>query len=379
MSKVAIKRCQSYNQDQLDAAVSQCVELLGGIDRFVRKNDKVLLKPNLVLGHPPAKAVTTQPEIVASVVKLVRRAGGVPVVGDSPGGVNSPKRFNKILDVTGVGKICEELQVPVVLFDEESIELAILEGKLYKKMRVAKELKEADVVISLPRLKAHPLMTITGSVKVLFGFVLGPDKAWCHLKVPERDDFADMLLDLYLGIKPALSIMDAVVAMEGNGPSAGEPRNLGVVLASCDSIALDVVASKIIGLNPLRVDTNRRAVERRLIPKETEEIEILGESLASISVDNFKLPVAGRGIKVPQFLKDYVKDIVIAKPTLTQKSRCVGCGICRDNCPAKAIVLREGYPSFNYDKCIRCYCCSELCPEQALGLSLHPLARMFLR
>jgi uncharacterized protein (DUF362 family)/Pyruvate/2-oxoacid:ferredoxin oxidoreductase delta subunit len=375
---VSISKCDTYDKEKVDRALGQVLEPLGGITSFVKPGDNVLLKVNLLRSADPDKAVTTHPALIEAVISAVRGAGGVPTVGDSPGGPNTPKMVKKLLETTKIGDLCKQTGTDLVIFDRDIVRVKCPDGKLYTSLTIGRAVHDADVVITLPKLKTHSFMRFTGAVKVLFGVIPGMEKMQYHLKVPDRMDFADMLLDIYLAVKPSLSIMDAVVGMEGEGPSGGDPKHVGALLAARDSVALDFAASTIVGFDPLEVYTNRAAVNRGLITG-MDGIEIAGVPISDILLNDFKIPAAELSDKMPGWLVKSLKNIATSRPYLAFPHQCTGCGTCKQSCPNKAIAIKDKHPQFDYNKCIRCYCCEELCPELAVKRKNHWMARPFVK
>ncbi|GFP37909.1 hypothetical protein HKBW3S44_01589, partial [Candidatus Hakubella thermalkaliphila] len=245
------------------------------------------------------------------------------------------------------------------------------------KMTVARASRDVDAIITVPKLKTHGFMMLTCGIKILFGLVPGLSKANYHLKMSRKEEFADMLLDLYSYAAPRLTVVDGVVAMEGNGPAHGVPRKLDLILASTDSVALDVVVSEVIGYRLEDVPTNLPAVKRGLTG-ELQDLEIVGEDLDEVRVSDFVKPITREVVRgVPPFLKHLLKDISSAKP-VSNESRCTLCRVCVDNCPSQAMRVEKERVLIDYQECIRCYCCHELCPEGAIELRVHPLARPFV-
>ncbi len=372
--KVSLVKCSTYKEESLSVAINGAINYLGGIVRFVRPEERIFLKVNLLNASPPEKAVTTHPNFLKVVAEEVIKAGGVPVVGDSPGGRNTLQSLQKILQVTKIGKVCQELQIPFVLLDEE---LKLVEAKKsakYRFLKLGKKALECDGIISLPKLKTHGFMKLTCAVKNLFGLVPGRQKAEFHLRVSEKMDFAHLLLDIYKVAEPRLNLVDAVVSMEGNGPSAGEPRFLGYIIAGKNGLAVDWVASQICGFNPLEIYTNLAARNEGLISE--DEIEILGASLEEAIVPDFKHPPLDLFNKVPYFLRHRIRKHTTPFPYLGFKEKCTKCGVCERNCPVEAILLSP-FPAFDYDNAFRCYCCHELCTENAIDLKVPFLSRIF--
>jgi uncharacterized protein (DUF362 family)/Pyruvate/2-oxoacid:ferredoxin oxidoreductase delta subunit len=376
MSKVSIARCAEYESGQLAAALDATLSALGGMAAYVSPGLRVLLKVNLLSRATPDRAVTTHPEFVRAVIRSVQAAGGIVTVGDSPGGTVGAGAVRRLWHDTGIGEVCEQEHVDLVLFDDARVRHGSAEGKLYTSFTLGKAVVETDVLITLPKLKTHGFMMFTGAVKNLFGCIPGLEKAQFHLKVPDRDDFADMLLDLMLACQPSLAIMDAVVGMEGDGPAGGTPRHIGAVLASADCVALDVIASAMAGFAPDEVYTNRAAASRGLGPASPDEVEIAGEDWRTLAPEGFVLPAADITTKLPRWLARRLRNWSTPKPVLMRAHTCTRCAKCQLNCPVRAIQVQSAGPRFDYSACIRCYCCQELCPEQAIGLSSPPLARL---
>lgn len=374
-SVVSVVKCQHYDISKLGASLKNLLDPLGGMETFVKPGDKVLLKLNLLRSAEPAKAITTHPAFIEAVINTVRDAGGIPSLGDSPGGPNKPKQVAKALETCGIAALCERSGTEFVLFDDETTKIKNPEGKLYTSFTVGKAVNDADVIIGLPKLKTHGFMRFTGAVKVLFGVIPGLEKAQFHLKVPERLDFADMLLDIYLAVKPSLSIMDAVTGMEGEGPAGGTPRHIGALLASSNAIAMDFIASRIIGFDPLDVYTNRAAIYRGLIDG-MEGIKVVGTPLSKVQVKDFKAPTSDLADKMPASLVKFLKNLATAKPYLESPLLCTRCATCKQGCPNDAIEIDQKQAKFDYDQCIRCYCCEELCPELAIKRKTHWVASL---
>jgi ferredoxin len=243
-------------------------------------------------------------------------------------------------------------------------------------MRVA---VEADAIISLPKLKTHGLVQFTGATKNLFGTVPGVIKASYHARFAAVERFSAMLIDVLSYHNPVLTIMDAVVGMEGDGPSGGDPRHIGLLLTSTDGVALDVVASTLVGMAPLSVAPIAAAVRRGLISGQVEDIEVQGHSLDAARVVGFKRPRTGvqRVRMIPSSVPSWITDQLLASPQAS--SKCTACGVCVENCPVEAITIVDGRARMDLHRCIRCYCCHELCPEDAVELKQSLLARLLNR
>ena len=345
---------------------------------FVRPGQRVLVKVNLLAKAEPERAVTTHPEVVRAVIRSVREAGGVPVVGDSPGGPSAQSFLSGVRKASGIGAVCDEEGVEFVFFDE-CTRVSSPEGELFQQFTVGREVVECDVLITVSKLKTHTFQMFTGAVKVLFGCIPGLEKATYHFRVPDRDDFGSMLIDLMLAVRPALSIMDGVVGMEGAGPSRGTPARIGALLASGNAVTLDVVASAMIGLDVDDVYTSRAAARRGLGPGSVEDVPVVGDDWRAMKPDGFSLPVGDLSSRAPAWLAPRVRSWITPRPVLELAHACTRCKKCEQSCPVKAIDVNSAGPQFDYKTCIRCYCCEEICPERAISTKAPPAARIFVR
>ncbi len=366
---VGTARCSDYTPTQVGNALETALAPLGGMKAFVAPGQTVFVKVNLLMKAGPDRAVTTHPELARAVVKAAFAAGASSVaLGDSPGGRSTPGSAKALFQTSGMAAVCAQEGVRLVLLDDDVVRVPVEGRQLYASFDLGREAVAADVLISLPKLKTHGFMMFTGGVKNLFGCIPGLEKAQFHLKVPDRDDFAEMLLDLMSACHPALTVMDAVVGMEGEGPAGGTPRRVGALLASSDPVALDVVASSIAGFDPMDVYTNRAAMRRGIGPAKADDVEVSGVPWREFLVGDFAHPTRDVSSKLPPALAKWVRKRVSSRPMLAQPAGCTSCRTCADNCPVGAIRMEDGRPRFDYDGCIRCYCCQELCPAQVIGL-----------
>lgn len=362
MHLVALESAGGYERSELKLHMERLLSHLGGIQSFVRPGERVLLKPNLLSAKHPDAAVTTHPEVVRAVIELVRDAGGIPLVGDSPG----VGKLVKVAETSGILRVVKESGAELVEF-REALEVS---GKgVFKRFELAKPYLEADRVINLPKLKTHEMMTMTCSVKNLFGAVVGMAKPAWHLKAGEdRLLFAEILLDIYRLRKPDLNIVDAIVAMEGDGPSSGTPRPVGLLLAGVNPVAVDVIAGEILGIPRSLLPVERAARDMGLEGSVRERISTLGCPLAEARIEGFLLPRSSSvQFGLPGFLAGILRNHLSARP-FPIPEKCTLCGICRDACPPSAMEIVNGVLRIDYRRCIRCFCCRELCPENALGI-----------
>lgn len=373
---VSVSRCGDYSPAALGPALREALAPIGGMPTFVRPGDRVLLKVNLLSRATPERAVTTHPEFVRALIREVRDAGATPVVADSPGGPNTASMVKRVWADTGIGEVCQDEAVELLLLDDACERVSAPEGRLYSSFTLGSEVVRADVVISVPKFKTHGFMMFTGAVKNMFGCIPGLDKGRFHLTVPDRHDFGTMLVDLCLACRPTLSVMDAVVGMEGDGPAGGDPRHIGAVIASANPFALDMVAAGMAGLDPLEVYSNRAAADRGLTPRSLDDIEVAGADWRTLAPDAFALPARDLAAMMPPWLGRRLRALTTARPVLEDVSGCTLCRTCERSCPVDAISMTRTGPRFDHGTCIRCYCCQELCPEQVIGLDAPLLARL---
>jgi len=353
-------KCPDYDRDRTFSAVKQAVDLLGGMRAFVKQGDRVLIKPNLLKAASPEAAVTTHPEIVRAVIRLVREAGGEALVGDSPGLGD----LRKVCEKAGILDVVNEEGASLVELDDA---VAIKSTGRFHRFEVARWAIEADAIINLPKLKTHGMTTLTGAVKNLFGCVPGKRKVQWHFNTGvNHDAFARMLVELYALLKPRLTVMDAIVGMEGNGPGSGDPRRIGLVLAGQDAVAMDVVSARIVGARQDRLPILKAAAAAGIGETRFEEITLLGERLADVMVQGFRLPPKEHAEwPVPEFLRSFLKDALTRRPVIDHRA-CIQCNICQGHCPQNAITTTGKRLEINYRNCIRCFCCQEFCPRGAI-------------
>ena len=375
-SCVALVKCENYNQKDVDSAISKALSNVGGIKKYVKKGNRVLLKVNLLALANPEDAVTTHPSVVRAMIRQIKKAGGIPHVGDCSGfeGQKNRKKYLAICQKTGISKVCKEEGAAIAHLSSKSSEVTNKNGKAFRQFSVSKEVIESDVLISMPKLKTHGLTIFTGAIKNNFGCIPGLKKAKLHLMAPEAELFAQMLVDLAGVIKPDLVVMDAIVGMEGAGPRNGKPKHIGAIIAGRDSVAVDAVASKIIGMSPFMIATTRLADEQGLGVGNIKKIKIIGEPIKKMCVKGFEFRKAPSSFFRAHFFLRFVRDLFLAKPVLVADN-CKSCMTCVKHCPARAIS-KKSIIVFDYKKCIRCYCCQELCPYNAIKLKTPLLGKL---
>lgn len=370
MSKaiVSLSECRTYNYAKVKASIKNSFNNLGGIEKYINRGETVLLKLNLLMKKRPEEATTTHPVFVKALAETLIEYGAKVVIGDSPGGPFNEKTLKGIYKYCGIEDIANEVGAELN-YNTNSIEVKNERGKILKTLQVAEMVTKVDKIISVSKLKTHGMMLFTGAVKNMFGIIPGLHKAEYHFKMPNVKDFSQALLDICLYANPILSFMDGIVGMEGEGPSAGEPREIGVVLASTSPYHLDVVATKIVNIDPLKVPTIMRAVERNIVKENLEDIELVGDSIDKFKVNDFKAPVI-RSVHFikddkPYFIRAISNKLLQPRPVFNHEE-CIGCRDCANNCPAKVIEMVNKKPVVKLDGCIRCFCCQELCPKKAI-------------
>ncbi|MBI1924093.1 DUF362 domain-containing protein [Candidatus Poribacteria bacterium] len=284
---VAIVKCSTYSQPHVDQAVSELLDLLGGISRYVKSGDRVLLKPNLLGASHPDDPTSTHRAVIHSLIQQVQSVGGKPFIGDAPAFGNVTTVARK----SGLMAVAEELGVGITDWSD-SVRVPHPANYSLKFYTLAREVVEADVVINVPKLKVHQQMQLTGAIKNNFGCVPGKRKARLHLwRGKDRVTFGKMLIEYCELIKPALTVVDAIVAMDRVGPRNGNPYPLGILTGGVDVVALDRVHGEIVGLPDDAFDLMNAAREIGIGETDLTQIKILGERLVDVQVSDFKFPL----------------------------------------------------------------------------------------
>jgi len=348
MTKVIIKKAD-YDYDTLKPLVFELIDSLGG--KRIGKNSRVVIKPNLLAPAAPDRAIVTHPLVIKAVVEYVNEKGARPQVSDSP----AVSSFNKILDESGIEQALQGLDVVFREF-KESVTVDI--GKPFNRIEIARDAIESDFLINLPKLKTHVQMQLTLGVKNMFGCIVGMKKPEWHFRAGvDREMFADLLARICRTVNPDITIMDGILAMEGQGPAkGGTPRKLGLLLGSNNPAALDITICKMLDLEPDTLLTNKMSGPY------AEEIMVEGDMPA---ISGFELPENSPLLFGPQGMQGFIRRHLVQRP-VSDDTLCRMCGECWKYCPAKAISQDRQHIQFDYDVCIRCYCCIEVCPHGAL-------------
>lgn len=377
-AQVALIECPDYDEELVFSALRKGIDLLGGIARFARPGEKILLKPNFLTSAAPEKCVTTHPALVKAMGALCQGNGARVSFGDSPGFGSARSAAVK----SGVAAVAREIGMKQADFNTP-VQVSFKEALIAKQLVLAKGALETDGLISLAKMKTHGFMRITGAIKNQFGCVPGMRKGEYHVKMPRAEHFAAMLVDINRFLKPRLYVLDGIVAMEGNGPGSGNPRKMKVLLLSSDPVALDAVFCKLIHLPPQHVPTMAPAAASGLGSFVDNEIEILGAELSRLACPDFKV-VRQPAVPFDRSFPYYLKRWITARPFIDY-TLCENCGVCTQVCPLepKAVQRRPGsknpLPVFDYERCIRCYCCQEMCPAGAIAIKRPLLSRVIHR
>ena len=384
-TQVYAASCPDYSQ--AEGAIRALVEQMGGMGRFVRPGERIVLKANLLRAAPPESAICTHPAVVEAVSKLVKEAGGTPVICDSPGGaLHKEAVLRSLYEKTGMAAAAAAAGAELSM-DSSTRTVSLPEGKVLRQAEIITPVAEADGVIDLCKMKTHVLMSMTGAVKNLFGVIPGLSKVGYHATHPDHATFADVLLDLTGYVKPRLSLMDGILAMEGDGPgSSGTPRQAGLLLAAANPLALDTAAGAIMNLprqdNPVLLAAERRG----LTPCRMEDVELIGGTVEELRMADYKFPASTKS-NLMDFLGPLARPVErLCKKALSQTPRidgakCVGCGICAKSCPGQAIAMTAPGKKARISQkaCIHCYCCHELCPQKAVELHQSWLGRLLTK
>ncbi len=372
IKKVYIDRCENYNPSEIEAIFEKRFAQLK-INEKIKAGMTVVIKPNLIMKATPDAAATTHPEVLAAVGRIVKKLGAKVLIAESSGGVYTEQTIKMITKGCGIQEVAERDGFEIN-YDTGYTQVELPHGKICRMLNVINPYVNADFVIDIAKLKTHCMTQFSGATKNLFGTVPGLMKPELHFRYPEINDFSCMLIDLAEYIKPDLCIIDGIEAMEGDGPTGGNPRHMGILFTGLSSYNVDVAASTAIGVKPMEVRMLKEANERGLCVASADELEIIGEQISSVKA-NFKKPRTKNvdfGKFLPKFLQPIAKKITTPKPKIQTKN-CVGCGRCAESCPQHTIKIVDHKAAINYDNCIKCFCCHEMCPKHVIDVKRFSL------
>jgi len=366
--RISVVKCNSYEPPVVEQAVRNTVNLLGGITSFVKPGSRVLVKPNLLMSKGPEYAITTHPQVVRAVIHILKEINCRVIIGDGPSVWGKYiENVDEVYEATGIKKVTDDEGVQLVNFDKR---------RMRDKFPLTAWLDECDYLVNLPKFKTHEFTLMTGAIKNLFGLVSGTYKTELHKNYFKPDEFAGILVDIYQEARPALTIIDGVLAMEGDGPgSSGLPRQLNLLLAGSDCVALDTVMAKIMGIKDQEVLSTKEAFLRGLGEGRLSKIKIAGEDIDKLGIPAFILPQATKASNLPDAVKIILKSLIKYYP-YSLRLKCTRCGRCVNICPRKCIALKKRGIVFNYKQCIACFCCQEGCPAAAIDLKKSLLAKL---
>lgn len=383
MPHISITGCPDYAPKHCRHALEAVLAPLGGLS-WVSPGMTVAIKANLVSPMKPEKAATTHPVLLAELTNMLLEQGARVIIGDSPGGVYTAAFLKQVYHVTGMELPQQAGAILNQNFDQK--QASFPEAHVAKTFTYTAWLDEADAIISFCKLKSHGMMSLSAATKNLFGVIPGTIKPEYHFRFPDPKDFAGMLLDLNAYFHPRLYLVDAVLTMEGNGPTAGTPRHMGALLAGTNCHELDLLCCKLIGLDPADVPTLQEAIRFGLTPGDPEMLELAGDPTPFILPD-FRRIEGKRSLEFETVLPgklgkafSRVASRALRPSPRLNTSDCVGCGLCRNICPAKAITITEAKKAhISKDLCIRCFCCQEFCPKGAMKVHRPWIARILNR
>ncbi len=370
MSKVCLLRQDTYDVEKLIEAVDVMFTAFGLYDK-ITPGRKVILKPNLILRSAPEEAMITHPNLVAAVAVCVQNHGGKVLVAESGGGVYNPAVMKSVF--RGCGYTAAAEKYGFELYTEckfKTVELP--NGIRCSSLEVIEPyVRPHDaLVIDMAKLKTHGMLGYSGAVKNLFGVVPGLMKPELHCRYPEKSDFAEMIVDLCEYVQPDFSIIDGIDAMQGDGPTGGEKRFVGVLIGSQSPYDADIAGMSVINIDPMDMEIHKKSNSRGLCGTDISGIEVIGDSIESVFVKDFKRARSSDidfVAHLPKFLQPIVKKITTPYPKI-QKKNCIGCGKCAESCPQHTIAIKEKKAIIDYSKCIRCFCCHEMCPMHVIDI-----------
>ena len=365
---VFLKSCEDYSELNISTAIDEIFQHFGGVETILSRGRDILIKPNLLMARAPETATTAHPEIVYAVAKRLVDAGANVVIADSPGGPYTPQTIKKVYEQCGMDRAAQ--RAGATLNYDLTSKKVTYDGIKTRQFELISPAFNASTIISISKAKTHSLTHYTGAVKNLFGTIAGLNKAACHAKMPDANDFCEFLVDLCNYNAPYISITDAVEGMDGKGPSGGRVRHVGVIGASKNPYALDLAMMNIVRLDHHKAPIHEIASSHNLVVSEPYELILLGDDILPLAdrfIPAMKSHVATGAIRfLPKPLKKLIEPMFIKYPKMT--SRCIGCADCARACPRKAITVIAGKAQINKEKCIKCYCCHELCPIKAIDL-----------
>ena len=375
--ELAIEKCDSYEPNKVAQAVDRLIKSLGGISRFVKPGQKVLIKPNMLTCKDPSRAATTHPALIEEIARQCVQCGARVIIGDSPPAIFG--RTESFWETTGFASAARNSGAELRCFETDTkVPVKFFSNGHEITTHVVKSLFTADVVINLPKMKTHNLTRITGAVKNLFGLIPGFSKAQWHKAFPRPEEFANFIADFAHQIPVTLNIMDGIESMDGQGPAGGRVVKTGLLLASTCPVTVDMGFCKLVNLDPATVPTMLRCRGLNWGPKTFDDIAFYGCQPAKVAISNFSVPRTPPISLIPDFILKIIKKLVWSGPALISE-KCIKCGRCQKICPVAAINIGTEGAEFDRKLCISCFCCMEVCPVEAIEMKSSPLLSLGLR
>ncbi|HOX37076.1 MAG TPA: DUF362 domain-containing protein [Candidatus Brocadiia bacterium] len=381
MSDVLLSECRKYETGDVRKAVARSFEFLESQGALPARGATVVLKPNLLSSmHAPDRMVNTHPSVIEAVAGvLIADLGCKVLIGDSCCNL-TPRATRKAMEIMGYPGIAERTGAEMCNFDEvQPVEVEVAGFDQLQSVLLPKPLREADYILNLPKLKTHGLTFYTGAVKNTLGCVPGERKKRIHVVSAKASLLCRALVDVFSVVKPNASIMDAVTGMEGNGPSGGSPRDIGMIAAATDAVAMDAVGADLIGYGPRDITTTINAAERGLGTADLKRIEIKGDPPDAFRVRDFRKPLSYHAPFaldwMPHWMSNTVVRWIFEMNASIDMGKCKRCELCLKNCPVNAISVEGEAMVVDEDKCIACFCCEEVCPHKAIRVSRKGFGR----
>ncbi len=382
---VSVRAIDTYDETKITDILREQMETLGYDDAFF-SGKKVVIKPNLVMKKAPDAAATTHPAVLSALLTVLREKGVTPLIAESPGGLFNRQRLEGVYRTCGIAEVCERHGVPMN-YDTDAVYMSFPSGKTVKSFHVIRPIAEADVVIDLCKLKSHGLTKMSAAIKNFFGVIPGIEKFEMHASFPDYKEFGSMICDLCGMLceeKEVIAITDAIVGMEGDGPTAGTPRKIGALLMSPNPFASDIVGETILGFEKT-VPIVREAASRGLCPEDISGITLLGDDVKPLMISDFVEPetAENRATSALSFFSSGKWGRFFMPRPKAMPDKCRGCGECVASCPQHTIELTEKngkkLAKIRHANCIRCYCCQELCPFAAIQIKKNLIIKIASR
>lgn len=367
---VCLSACSGYDWEQLRSTVARQFDLLEA-EKLLHPGIKVVIKPNLVVKAGPDAGIATHPLVTAAAALWLREHGAEVLIAESPGGLYTPAALKAIYGACGYLEMSEKFEIPLN-YDCSHREVQAPEGRRSRLFPIITPILEADLVVDIAKMKSHCMTMLSGAVKNLFGTVPGLMKPEFHCRFPEKPAFNEMLVDLCQLVKPGLCLVDGILAMEGNGPTGGKPRFMGVLAAGRNPYTVDMACAAMMNMDPMQVLMLKDAAGRGLCPSSLKELEFPDQRPEDFLAKDFLQPESKTSNfieRLPKFMQPVATRLATPYPKI-KTAQCIGCGKCAESCPQHTIAL-EGQPRkahIDYSKCIRCYCCHEMCPAHVIEI-----------